>query len=169
MQQLTGLDASFVYSESARRRTTSIMIYDQSTAPKGEVTFKGILEYLQERVHLARSRRKLVRVPPRPRPSVLDRGRRVRPRVPRAAHRLAEAGDWRQFCIQAARCMLARSISHGRSGRCTSIEGSTGSRVPEGAASGWCSRCITPQSTGWRRDDHRDPRADADDRARRPR
>ena len=66
VQQLTGLDASFVYSESAHAPThvTSIMIYDQSTAPKGEVTFKGILEYLQDRVHLAHAfRRRLVRVP----------------------------------------------------------------------------------------------------------
>ena len=66
MQQLSGLDASFVYSESAHAPThvTSILIYDQSTAPKGEVTFKGILEHIEQRLHLAHAfRRRLVRVP----------------------------------------------------------------------------------------------------------
>ena len=66
MQQLSGQDASFVYSERPHAPThiTSVMIYDQTTAPGGQVTFKGILAYLEQRLHLARSfRQKLVRVP----------------------------------------------------------------------------------------------------------
>ncbi len=106
MQQLTGLDASFVYSESAHAPThvTSIMIYDQSTAPKGEVTFKGILEYLQERVHLAHAfRRKLVRVPlDLDHPYWIEDGDfDLEYHVRHIA--LPKPGDWRQFCIQAAR------------------------------------------------------------------
>ena len=106
MQQLSGLDASFVYSESAHAPThvTSIMIYDQSTAPKGEVTFKGILEYLQERVHLAHAfRRKLVRVPlDLDHPYWIEDGEfDLEYHVRHIA--LPKPGDWRQFCIQAAR------------------------------------------------------------------
>ncbi len=106
MQQLTGLDASFVYSESAHAPThvTSIMIYDQSTAPKGEVTFKGILEYLQDRVHLAHAfRRRLVRVPlDLDHPYWIEDGEfDLEYHVRHIA--LPKPGDWRQFCIQAAR------------------------------------------------------------------
>jgi diacylglycerol O-acyltransferase / wax synthase len=106
VQQLSGLDASFVYSESAHAPThvTSIMIYDQSTAPKGEVTFKGILEYLQERVHLAHAfRRKLVRVPlDLDHPYWIEDGDfDLEYHVRHIA--LPKPGDWRQFCIQAAR------------------------------------------------------------------
>ncbi len=106
VQQLTGLDASFVYSESAHAPThvTSIMIYDQSTAPKGEVTFKGILEYLQDRVHLAHAfRRKLVRVPlDLDHPYWIEDGEfDLEYHVRHIA--LPKPGDWRQFCIQAAR------------------------------------------------------------------
>ncbi|HTN79698.1 MAG TPA: wax ester/triacylglycerol synthase family O-acyltransferase [Acidimicrobiales bacterium] len=106
MQQLSGLDASFIYSESAHAPThvTSILIYDQSTAPKGEVTFKGILEYLQDRVHLAHAfRRKLVRVPlDLDHPYWIEDGEfDLEYHVRHIA--LPKPGDWRQFCIQAAR------------------------------------------------------------------
>jgi hypothetical protein len=124
VQQLTGLDASFVYSESAHAPThvTSIMIYDQSTAPKGEVTFKGILEYLQERVHLAHAfRRKLVRVPlDLDHPYWIEDGEfDLEYHVRHIA--LPKPGDWRQFCIQAAR-LHARPLDLARpSGSVSSI------------------------------------------------
>ena len=95
MQQLSGQDASFIYSERPHAPThiTSISIYDPSTAPGGKVTFKGIL------AHLERAAAPGPRVPPegragpgRPRPPVLGRGLRVRPRVPRPPHRPAQAG-----------------------------------------------------------------------------
>ena len=66
MQQLSGQDASFIYSERSHAPThiTSIGIYDQSTAPGGRVTFKGILGELEPRLHMARAfRQKVVRVP----------------------------------------------------------------------------------------------------------
>jgi WS/DGAT/MGAT family acyltransferase len=106
MQQLSGLDASFVYSESAHAPThvTSILIYDQSTAPKGEVTFKGILEHIEQRLHLAHAfRRRLVRVPfDLDHPYWIEDGEfDLEYHVRHIA--LPKPGDWRQFCIQTAR------------------------------------------------------------------
>ncbi len=106
MQQLSGQDASFVYSERPHAPThiTSVMIYDPSTAPGGKVSFKGILAYLEARLHLARAfRQKLVRVPldlDHPwwvEDSEFDLEYHVRHIA------LPKPGDWRQFCIQTAR------------------------------------------------------------------
>ena len=46
MQQLSGMDASFLYGETqnAHMAGAGLSIYDPSTAPGGRVTFKGILE-----------------------------------------------------------------------------------------------------------------------------
>src|SRR5262245_66547816 len=56
MQQLSGLDASFLYFETANApmHVGGIMIYDQSTAPGAKVTFRGILANFEKRLHLAR-------------------------------------------------------------------------------------------------------------------
>ena len=106
MQQLSGQDASFIYSERPHAPThiTSISVYDPSTAPGGAVTFKGILAHLQARLHLARAfRQKVVRVPldlDHPywvEDSEFDLEYHVRHIA------LPRPGDWRQFCIQAAR------------------------------------------------------------------
>ncbi len=106
MQQLSAQDASFVYTEQPHTpmHVLSIGVYDQSTAPDGKVTFKGILGYLEDRLHLARAfRQKLVRVP-----SDIDHPYWVEDshfdleyHVRHIA--LPKPGDWRQFCIQAAR------------------------------------------------------------------
>ena len=66
MQQLSGHDASFIYLETpnAHMAVTFLFIYDQSSAPGGKVTFKGILQHIEDRLHLARAfRQTLVRVP----------------------------------------------------------------------------------------------------------
>jgi diacylglycerol O-acyltransferase / wax synthase len=66
MQQLSGQDASFLYFDTpnAPMNVGFIGIYDQSSAPDGKVTFRGILDSIEGRLHLARSfRRKLARVP----------------------------------------------------------------------------------------------------------
>ena len=106
MQQLSGQDASFIYSERPHAPThiTSIGIYDQSTAPDGAVTFKGILARLEACLHLARAfRQKVVRVPgdfDHPwwvEDAEFDLEYHVRHIA------LPRPGDWRQFCIQAAR------------------------------------------------------------------
>ena len=66
MQQLNGLDATFVNlaTRNAPTHISSLMIYDQATAPEGQVSLKGILSNIESRLHLARCcRQKLVRVP----------------------------------------------------------------------------------------------------------
>ncbi len=106
MQQLSGQDASFIYSERPHAPThiTSIAIYDPSTAPGGAVTFKGILAHLEARLHLARAfRQKIVRVPlDLDHPYWVEDGDfDLEYHVRHIA--LPKPGDWRQFCIQVAR------------------------------------------------------------------
>ena len=66
MRQLSGQDASFIYQEQphAPLNGASLNIYDQSTARGGRVTFRGILQDIERRLHLAPVlRERLVRVP----------------------------------------------------------------------------------------------------------
>jgi WS/DGAT/MGAT family acyltransferase len=105
MQQLSGLDASFLYMETpnAPMHIGGFSIYDPSTSPK-PVTFKSILETIQSRIHLARAfRQKLVRVP-----MDLDHPYWINdPDFDLEFHvrhiALPKPGDWRQLNIQAAR------------------------------------------------------------------
>lgn len=106
MEQLTGLDASFLYFESRNAPTHigSFAIYDQSSAPGGRVTFKGILANIERRLHLARCfRQKLVHVPfDVDHPYwVEDPDFDIEFHVRHIA--LPHPGDWRQLCIQVAR------------------------------------------------------------------
>src|SRR4051794_4323134 len=106
MQQLSGLDASFVYFETpnAPMHVAALTIYDPSTAPGGNVTFKGILDDIDGRLHLSRVfRQKMVQVP-----MGLDHPYWVEDsnfdlefHVRHVA--LPKPGDWRQLCIQLAR------------------------------------------------------------------
>jgi WS/DGAT/MGAT family acyltransferase len=106
MEQLSGLDASFLYFETSNAPTHigSFAVYDQSTAPGGRVTFTGILSNVERRLHLARCfRQKLVQVP-----FDLDHPYWVEDdefdlefHVRHIA--LPHPGDWRQLCIQVAR------------------------------------------------------------------
>ncbi|MBW1885010.1 MAG: wax ester/triacylglycerol synthase family O-acyltransferase [Deltaproteobacteria bacterium] len=106
MQQLSGLDAAFLYFESSNAPTHigSFAIYDQSSAPGGRVTFKGILANVKSRLHLARCfRQKLVRLP-----FDLDHPYWIEdPEFDLEFHvrhiALPHPGDWRQLCIQVAR------------------------------------------------------------------
>ncbi len=81
-----------------------LLIYDPSTAPGGKVTFKGILEELDARLHLANVfRRRLAETP-----VGLDRPYWVDdPNFDLEYHvrhiGLPHPGDWRQLCIQVAR------------------------------------------------------------------
>jgi diacylglycerol O-acyltransferase len=81
-----------------------LLIYDPSTAPGGKVTFKGILEELDARLHLADVfRRRLTGLP-----AGLDRPYWVDdPSFDLEYHvrhiGLPQPGDWRQLCIQVAR------------------------------------------------------------------
>ena len=106
MQQLSGLDSSFLYLEtgSTPMHIGSLSIYDQSTAPGGRVTFKEILAFFNERLHKARAfRQRLVNVP-----LSLDHPYWIEdPDFDLEFHvrhiALPHPGDWRQLCIQAAR------------------------------------------------------------------
>ncbi len=106
MEQLSGLDATFINMEtrSAPTHVGGLAIYDQSTAPEGRVTFKGILANLESRLHLARCfRQKIVRVP-----LGFDHPYWIEdPDFDLEFHvrhiALPKPGDWRQLCIQAAR------------------------------------------------------------------
>ena len=106
MRQLSGLDASFMYAEtpSSPMHVASVSIYDQSTAPGGTVTFKGILDNIDRRLQMSPVfRQKAVRVPmDLDHPYwVEDQNFDLEYHVRHIA--LPKPGDWRQLCIQVAR------------------------------------------------------------------
>lgn len=106
MQQLSGMDSSFLYMETGTTpmHIGSLTIYDQSSAPGGQVTFKDILEFFSSRLHKARAfRQRLARVP-----LSLDYPYWIEdPDFDLEFHvrhiALPSPGDWRQLCIQTAR------------------------------------------------------------------
>ena len=106
MQQLSAMDASFVYLETPHTpmHIGSVAIYDPSTAPGGFVRFKDILQFIGSRLSGARSfRQRLVRVP-----FDLDHPYWIEdPEFDIEFHvrhiALPKPGDWRQLCIQVAR------------------------------------------------------------------
>jgi diacylglycerol O-acyltransferase len=106
VEQLSAQDASFLYLETpnAPQHVGGISIYDQATALVGKITFKGILENVEKRLHLARCfRQRLVQVP-----MSLDYPYWIEdPDFDLEFHvrhiALPKPGDWRQLCIQAAR------------------------------------------------------------------
>ncbi len=106
MEQLSALDASFVYMETASTpmHIGQMLIYDPSTAPGKAVGFKDILQYIEGRLDGARLfRQKLVRVPlDLDHPYWIDDANfDLEYHVRHIA--LPHPGDWRQLCIQAAR------------------------------------------------------------------
>ncbi|WP_116366939.1 WS/DGAT/MGAT family O-acyltransferase [Parahaliea mediterranea] len=106
MRQLSGLDSAFIYMEGEGKynHLTSVYLYDQSTVKRGVLRFKRILDHIESR--LSRSpvfRQKLYQVPfsvdyPY---WVDDASFDIEFHVRHIA--LPKPGDWRQFCIQAAR------------------------------------------------------------------
>lgn len=116
MEQLQGMDASFVALETANSpmHIGSILIYDPSTAPGGFVRFKDILRFIQSRAQLSKTmRQRLVKVPfnidyPY---WVEDENFDLEYHIRHVA--LPKPGDWRQLCIQAAR-IFARPLDLNR-------------------------------------------------------
>ena len=116
MQQLQGMDASFVALETRNSpmHIGSILIYDPSTAPGGFVRFKDILGFIESRLQLSTTmRQRLVRVP-----FDLDYPYWIEdPDFDLEYHvrhvALPAPGDWRQLCIQAAR-VFARPLDLSR-------------------------------------------------------
>ncbi len=112
VQQLGWTDDMMLRAETPATplQIQMLLIYDPSTAPGGKVTFKGILEELDARLHLADVfRRRLTELPGGfDRPYWVDD-----PSFDLEYHvrhiGLPQPGDWRQLCIQIAR-LHARQI-----------------------------------------------------------
>ncbi len=106
MRQLSEHDAAYIYSDRAHANSnvTLLHIYDQSTAAGGMVRFKQILTHVESRLgRLPIFRQKILRVPldldyPY---WIEDENFYIEYHVRHIA--LPKPGDWRQFCIQAAR------------------------------------------------------------------
>ncbi len=106
MQQLTGLDASFLYLETpnAPMHISGLAIYDPSTAPGGAVRFKQIIENTTARIQrLPTLSKRLVTVP-----MGLDHPYWVSdgffdPEFHIRHLALPKPGDWRQLCILISR------------------------------------------------------------------
>ena len=106
MRQLSWTDDMLLRAETPAtpQQIQLLLIYDPSTAPGGKVTFKGILEELDARLHLADVfRRRLTETQ-----FGLDRPYWVDdPSFDLEYHvrhiGLPQPGDWRQLCIQVAR------------------------------------------------------------------
>jgi diacylglycerol O-acyltransferase len=112
VQQLSWTDDMMLRAETPATplQIQMLLIYDPSTAPGGKVTFKGILEEIDARLHLADVfRRRLTGLPGGfHRPYwVEDPNFDLEYHVRHIG--LPQPGDWRQLCIQVAR-LHARQI-----------------------------------------------------------
>jgi WS/DGAT/MGAT family acyltransferase len=116
ISQLGAQDSQFLYVQGGDVLThvMSITLYDPSTATGGKVRFKDIVRHVSSRCHTSPVfMRKLHRLP-----LDLDHPYWVKdPNFDVEAHvthvRLPKPGDWRQFCILAAR-HFARPMDMGR-------------------------------------------------------
>ena len=106
MQQLTGLDASFLYLETsnAPMHISGLAIYDPSTAPGGHVRFKQIIENTTRRIkRLPTLSKRLMTVPMGlDHPYWISDGT-FDPEFHIRHIALPKPGDWRQLCILISR------------------------------------------------------------------
>ena len=106
MRQLTGHEASFLYSDTTHSNSnvTIIQIYDQSTAPGGKVRFKSVLAHVESRLDRSPIFRSKVMGMPLDLTYpywIEDENFDLEYHVRHIA--LPKPGNWRQFCIQASR------------------------------------------------------------------
>lgn len=116
MKQLSGLDASFLYLETANSplHIGSLAIYDPSTAPGGAVNFKQILANTLQRAHrIDAMNNVLVEVPLRLDHPYWKSDGPFDPEFHIRHIALPKPGDWRQLCIQASR-LHARPLDRAR-------------------------------------------------------
>jgi WS/DGAT/MGAT family acyltransferase len=116
MQQLTGLDASFLYLETRNSpmHISGLYIYTQDTAPGKKVRFKQILEHITARLkRFPTLTRHLKTVPfSLDHPYWVDDGE-FDPEFHIRHVALPEPGDWRQLCILVSR-LHARPLDRAR-------------------------------------------------------
>lgn len=116
MQQLTGLDASFLYLETpnAPMHISGLYIYDQSTAPQGKVRFKQIIENTTRRIkRIPTLSRRLQKVPMELDHPYWISDASFDPEFHIRHIALPKPGDWRQLCILIAR-IHARPLDRNR-------------------------------------------------------
>lgn len=115
MQQLSGLDASFLYLETANSpmHIGGLSIYDPSTAPGGKVSFKQILANTTVRARrVAAMTNTLVEVPLSMDHPYWRADADFDPEFHIRHIALPKPGDWRQLCIQVSR-LHARPLDRG--------------------------------------------------------
>ena len=106
MQQLSGLDASFLYLETANSpmHIGGLAIYDPSTAAGGKVSFKQIIANTTARAqHVAAMTNTLVEVPMSLDHPYWRSDGNFDPEFHIRHIALPKPGDWRQLCIQVSR------------------------------------------------------------------
>ncbi len=106
MKQLSGLDASFLYLETANSpmHIGGLAIYDPSTAPNGQVNFKEIIANTTARaLRLPALTNTLTEVPLSMDHPYWRRDGDFDPEFHIRHIALPKPGDWRQLCIQTAR------------------------------------------------------------------
>lgn len=116
MRQLTGLDASFLYLETANSpmHIGGLAIYDPSTAQGGAVGFKQIMENTLKRAHRVTSMNDvIVEVPLKLDHPYWKSNGPFDPEFHIRHIALPKPGDWRQLCIQASR-LHARPLDRAR-------------------------------------------------------
>ncbi len=116
MQQISGLDATFLFLESqnAPMHIGSVGIFDPSTAPDGIVRFKRIIQTVKERAHLAPFlRQRLLEVPFNADFPYWVNDEAFDPEFHIRHISLPKPGDWRQLCIQVSR-LHARALDRSR-------------------------------------------------------
>ena len=156
MRQLRGEDAQFVYADNghANSNITLVSIYDPSTAADGQRPLHGTAEaHRAPSASLADLPSATAARPARARLSVLDRGRALRPRIPRAPRGAAETGR------------LAAVLHPGVAHPCAPARHDTAAlgAVPRRGA-----RCVSRSAEGQLRDPRQDPpRGDRCERRRR--
>jgi diacylglycerol O-acyltransferase len=116
VQQLTGLDASFLYLETANSpmHIGGLAIYDPSTAAGGAVGFKQIMEHVLSRgANVPSMNNVLVEVPFKLDHPYWKSNGPFDPEFHIRHIALPKPGDWRQLCIQASR-LHARTLDRSR-------------------------------------------------------
>lgn len=116
MQQLTGLDASFLYLETANNpmHIGGLAIYDPSTSEGGAVGYKQIMANVLKRAHRVTAMNNvLVEVPLKLDHPYWKSDGPFDPEFHIRHIALPKPGDWRQLCIQASR-LHARPLDRAR-------------------------------------------------------